>query len=110
MKMKYLYLFILPVTLLIAAPAFSAEVIQGKCIVYDTENKTITLEEYDLNITKEHPHGLPTGKEVIVDVSGSKIGIKPEPGDTLRIAYKTNSETKKAIKVMNVTKQDLRKK
>jgi hypothetical protein len=38
------------------------------------------------------------------------VGIPPEPGDILRIAYEVRGTDRVALKVMNVSKQDLRKK
>jgi hypothetical protein len=37
------------------------------------------------------------------------IGIPPEAGDVLRIAYDVKGTDRVALRVMNVTKQDLRK-
>ena len=38
------------------------------------------------------------------------IGMEPTAGDILRIAYDVKGAEKIAIRVMNVSKQDLRKK
>jgi hypothetical protein len=88
----------------------AAEVSQGKCIQYDKEKKTITIDEYDLNFSKENPYGCATGQTSVYDVSAALIGIKPEPGDILRIAYVMKGTDRVALKVMNVSKQDLKKK
>jgi hypothetical protein len=87
----------------------AAEVSQGKLINFDKEKKLITIEEYDLNFSKEFPYGKPTGVESTYDVSRAMIGIPPEAGDVLRIAYDVKGTDKVALRVMNVTKQDLRK-
>jgi hypothetical protein len=93
----------------LALPAMAAQITQGKCISYDTEKKSVTIEEYDLNITKEHPYGVSTGKQVVINVATSLIGATPEPGNILRIAYQEKGQEKVAIRIMNMTKQDLMK-
>lgn len=100
----------LALTLLLAASAFAAEVVQGKCLTYDTAAKTIVVEEYDINFDKDFKYGHPTGIQSIFEVADAKVGINPEPGDILRIAFNVEGTAKKALKVMNVSKQDLRKK
>ncbi|MEF2144302.1 MAG: hypothetical protein V3573_02550 [Desulfovibrionaceae bacterium] len=92
-----------------AASAMAAEVAQGRCVSIDSQ--TLVIEEYDLVRTVENKnYGNPTGIESTFDVTAAKIGIPPEPGDILRIAYDVKDNTKKALKVMNVSKQDLSKK
>jgi len=100
----------LALTLLMAGAAMAAEVIQGKCLEYDQSAKTITVEEYDINFDAENPYGHATDIKSVVDVTSATIGIEPEPGDILRIAYNVQGDAKVALKVMNVSKQDLRKK
>jgi hypothetical protein len=53
---------------------------------------------------------MPTGVQTIFDVTDAMIGIAPEPGDILRLAWVPKAEVKSALRVMNVSKQDLRKK
>jgi hypothetical protein len=88
----------------------AAEVSQGKCLQYDKEKKSVTIDEYDLNFSKENPYGLATGQTSTYDLTTALVGIIPEPGDILRIAYVMKGTDRVAIKVMNVSKQDLRKK
>lgn len=94
----------------LAAQALAFGVVQGKCLENNEEQKTIKIEAYDTNFSKENPYGKATGIESVYDVSQAKIGIPPQPGDILRIAFTLEGDTKKAAKVMNVSKQDLRKK
>jgi hypothetical protein len=93
-----------------AAVVGAADVSQGKCVAYEKEKNTITLEEYDTHFSKDNPHGQPTGQTSVYNVSKAAIGLLPEPGDILRIAYQVQGSERMAFKVMNVTKQDLRKK
>lgn len=88
----------------------AAEVAQGKCLEYDPTKKEVTIQEYNTEFSKEMPYGKPTVAVSKFDVSGAKIGMEPKPGDILRIAYKADGKAKKALKVMNVSRQDLRKK
>lgn len=95
---------------LLSAPASAAAgVVQGKCVAFDQKEMTIEVEEYDLQFSKEHPYGRSTGKRSTYQAAGAQIGMTPEPGDILRIAYTHKGNDRVAHKVMNVSKQDLRK-
>lgn len=96
--------------LLAAGSALAAEVIQGKCLEMNAEAKTLTIEEYDINFDKDFKFGHPTGINTTVDITTAKIGITPTPNDILRIAYVPEGDKKVALKVMNITKQNLMKK
>jgi len=96
--------------MVIAGTASAAEVSQGKCIRFDQAAKQITIEAYDTQFSSQFPYGRPTGEKQVFDVSGAVIGIHPEPGDILRLAWVNKNDGKSALKVMNVSKQDLRKK
>jgi hypothetical protein len=95
--------------LIFAANTFAAEVIQGECMEFNSETKIIKVREYDTNFS-QNKYGNPTSIESEFDVSTAKIGANPAPGDIVRIAYKIEGNKKIAIKVMDVTKQDLMKK
>lgn len=95
---------------LAATTAMAAEVVQGACVSYDAEKHIVVVEEFDLNFTPENKYGQSTGIQSEFDTATAKVGITPEPGDVLRIAYVLEGDTKTALKVMNVSKQDLRKK
>lgn len=97
-------------SLVFAAGVYAAEVVQGKCLEFDSQNMVITLEEYDINFDDQNPYGHSTGIVSKYDVSDAKIGITPETNDVLRIAYTASGSTRHAIKVMNVSKQNLRTK
>jgi hypothetical protein len=93
-----------------AGPVSAAEVSQGRCIQYDRDQGLITIEAFDTQFSDVSPYGRPTGVEAAFDVSKAVIGIIPEPGDILRLAYDDQGDRKVALRVMNVSKQDLRKK
>lgn len=109
MKMKALIVSAM-VLAAMTATAWAGEVSQGRYIGMEAASAQMTIEEYDTNFTAAYPYGTPTGIITRFDVSTAKIGIHPEAGDILRIAYDEKGDTKRAIKVMNVSKQDLRKK
>jgi hypothetical protein len=100
---------IILIGLLFAANAFAAEVVQGECIEFNSETKIIKVREYDTNFS-QNKYGNPTSIESEFDVSKAKMGANPEIGDIVRIAYTIEGNIKMAIKVMDVTKQDLMKK
>lgn len=100
----------LSLCLTLAGASLANEVAQGKCLGYDKNTNIVKVEEYDTNFSKEAPYGRSTGIVSDFNVTGAKIGIPPEAGDVLRIAFALDGTVKKATKVMNVSKQDLRKK
>jgi hypothetical protein len=91
-----------------AGAGLAAEVSQGKVVAATSEK--ITIEEYDTNFSKDAPYGQATGIVTEYDLKRAKVGMRPEPGDILRIAYVVEGSTNVALKVMNVSKQDLRNK
>jgi len=93
----------------LAGAAWAGEVSQGRFVSTGAAPTLFVLEEYDTNFSTEHPYGMPTGIVSEFDVAQAKIGIKPEPGDILRIVYTDQGGQMKALKVMNVSKQNLRK-
>lgn len=108
--MKQIIAFCLIALMLMAGSASAADVSQGKCIQYDKQQGVITIEEFDIQFSAENPYGRPTGIESVYNVSKALIGITPEQGDILRLAYTVKGDEKVALRVMNVSKQDLRKK
>ena len=87
-----------------------AEVAQGKCVKIEKDGALVTIEEYDTQFSKEHPYGRPTGKTSVYDFSKAEIGVPAAVGDILRIAYRVKGNERVAVKVMNVSRQDLMKK
>jgi len=108
--MKQIIVFCIVALAVMVGAAAAADVSQGKCIQYDKQQGAITIEEFDIQFSPEAPYGRPTGLESVFNVSKAMIGITPQPGDILRLAYNVKGNEKVALKVMNVSKQDLRKK
>ena len=100
----------LSLVLLWSAFALAGEVAQGKCISFDPKGMILVIEEYDIQFSKEHPYGRPTGKQSTYKAADALIGVPPEKGDILRIAFEIKGSDRLARKVMNVSKQDLMKK
>jgi hypothetical protein len=111
MKSKVLfYMAAVLLVLCLAAPTMADTVAQGKCISYDQDKKIIVIEDYDTNFSKENKYGKPTGKQSTYNVANALIGATPTAGDILRIAYEEKGADRVAVRIMNVSKQDLMKK
>jgi hypothetical protein len=110
MKSVFRAIIGLSLVLLFAGPAVAGDVAQGKCLSFDSKAMIIVIEEYDIQFSKEHPYGRPTGKPSTYKAADALIGIPPTVGDILRIAYEVKGSERLARKVMNVSKQDLMKK
>lgn len=89
-----------------AATALAGEVFQGVAVSYDAAAKKLVLKNTEPDRNKV-PKDM---TEVAFDVSQAKIGLPPAAGDKVRVAYDKQGDKLVALKVMNVTKQDLRKK
>jgi hypothetical protein len=98
------------IVLLGASVAAGAEVSQGKCLSFDKEKMVLTMEEYDIRFSPEHPYGRPTGVKTEYRLRNAQMGIPPRPGDVVRIAYEVKGTDRVAVRLMNVTQQDLMKK
>ena len=105
-----LYIASIALVLIMAIPAMSAEVAQGKTLKYDKDSAVIVIEEYDINISPQNKYGKSTGKELTFNLKEALIGKLPEPGDIVRIAYRPSGKENLAIRLMNVSKQDIMKK
>jgi hypothetical protein len=96
--------------LCLAAPCMAASVAQGKCVVFNVEKNVLTIDEYDLNFSKENPYGKSTGKQLTFKITPETlIGKTPQPGNVLRLAYEEKGGEKTAIRIQNITKQDIMK-
>jgi len=105
----FVYVVGLLLAVCVALPVTAAEVAQGKCLTYDVQKNELTIQVYDTRFSKEHQYGRPTGENTSFDTSGSLIGIPPAPGDIVRIAYNRKGNMRQAIRIMNVSKQDIKK-
>ncbi len=93
---------------LLAGVALAADgkVFQGTCVTFDEAKNSMVLknDEADKN---------PVDKslaEVTFDLSEATLGVRPTPGDKIRVGYVMANNKFMAHKVMNVTKQNIFKK
>ncbi len=105
------FFMVLTAVFFMSSMAFAADVAQGKVLSMDAATNILTIEEFDTHKSADHPYGRPTGvtSEYKIDKQ-TLIGIKPQVGDVVRIAFKTQGTERIAVRIMNVSKQDLRKK
>ena len=82
----------------------TSQVYQGICISLDDGGKALVLEN------TEPASNRIEGTQAVFDLTEARVGLTPEPGDTIRIAYQEEDGVYRAVKVMNVSKQDLRQK
>jgi len=84
-------------------------VAQGKCVKIEKDGALVTIEEYDTQFSKS----------ILTDARRADLslrffqggsGVPAAVGDILRIAFKVKGNERTAVKVMNVSKQDLMKK
>ncbi len=94
--------------LVFATSTLAADVVQGACLEFTGDR--VKIEEFDTNFGPDAKYGKPTGVQSEYDLSRAEVGMHPEPGDILRIAYRLDGDQRMALKVMNVSKQDLMKK
>ena len=78
------------------------QVYQGVCVSMDAIAKTLEL------LNSEPALNPIPGERALFDLSRAKVGITPEPGDIIRVAFVNDGTTRVAHKVMNVTRQGLR--
>ena len=109
MKRNVLMSLVLIVALL-SCVSQTAEVAEGKVVKMEKSGTLVTIDEYNIDFSKEYPYGHPTGVQAVYNLSKALIGFPPAVGDILRIAYEMKGNERMAIRVMNITKQDLMKK
>lgn len=89
-----------------AGLALAGEVFQGVTASFDAAANKLVLKNSEPDKNKVPK----TTTEVTFDTSRAAIGLLPAVGDKMRVAYVQEGEKFMAVKIMNVTKQDLRKK
>jgi hypothetical protein len=72
-----------------------APVLQGKVVALTEDGTHVQVAD------ERNPEAPP----VDFDISRAEIGNRPEVGDVLRVVYRNEAGTNKALRVMNVTKQ-----
>jgi hypothetical protein len=95
---------------LLSCASETAEVAEGKVVNIEENGTLLTIDENNIDFSKEYPYGHPTGAQSVFNLSHAMIGMPPAVGDIVRIAYEKKGNERVAIRVMNITKQDLMKK
>ena len=80
----------------------ASRVYQGVCTSLDSNGRVLKLENTEPSLNRIE------GEQAVFDLSQAKVGLTPEPGDTIRVAYLEKEGVYQAVEVMNVTKQNLR--
>ncbi len=70
-------------------------VVQGPVVAYDEQANTVTVCD-----------DLPPNAELAISLEGAEIGKAPAVGDVVRAAYRDEGGTLKAIRLMNLTRQE----
>ena len=83
------------VALALAACGPGPDVVQGRVVFADVERNILVIQSSDGDAA-----------ETTVDIATADIGAPPQVGDEVRIAYRSDGETLRATRVMNVTRQE----
>ena len=78
-------------------------VYQGVCLKYSATEHILELKN-----TQPQLNPIP-GETAVFNLASAKVGLAPGPGDVIRVAYTAQGNSFLALKVMNVSKQDLSK-
>jgi hypothetical protein len=104
--MKKLFVPVLVVMVMSAlscSDGSKGRVYQGVCLKYSATDQTLELKN-----TQPQLNPIP-GETAVFNLANAKVGLNPGPGDVIRVAYKVQGNSFLALKVMNVSKQDLSK-
>jgi hypothetical protein len=96
-------LVIAAVTALGCSNGTKSRVYQGVCLKYSPIDQILELKN-----SQPQLNPIP-GETAVFNLANAKVGLSPDPGDVIRVAYKAEGNSFLALKLMNVSKQDLRK-
>jgi hypothetical protein len=96
-------LVIAAVTALGCSNGTKSRVYQGVCLKYSPTDQILELKN-----SQPQLNPIP-GETAVFNLANAKVGLSPDPGDVIRVAYKAEGNSFLALKLMNVSKQDLRK-
>jgi hypothetical protein len=86
---------VLPVALvLLGACVAQAPVVQGR---------VVSLEAGQLRMQDE---SRPGAEPLVVDITRAEVGARPVAGDLVRVAYREEGGVRRALAVMNLTRQE----
>jgi len=104
--MKRLFVSVLVVMVMSAlgcSDRSKSYVYQGECLRFSAADKILELKN-----TQPKLNPIP-GDSAVFNLAEAKVGLNPGPGDVIRVAYKVQGNSFLALKVMNVSRQDLSK-
>ena len=104
--MKRLFIPVLVVMVMSAlscSDGSKSHVYQGECLRFSAAEKILELKN-----TQPELNPIP-GERAVFSLAEAKVGLNPAPGDVIRVAYKVEGNSFLALKLMNVSKQDLSK-
>jgi hypothetical protein len=104
--MKRLFVSVLLVVVMSAlgcSDRSKSYVYQGECLRFSATDQILELKN-----TQPQLNPIP-GETAAFNLAKAKVGLKPDPGNVIRVAYKVQGNSFLALKVMNVSKQDLSK-
>lgn len=91
-----------------SAALAGGKVFQGTCVSFD-ESKGVMVLKNDKTEKDKNPVDKSL-EEVTFLLKDAKLGVRPTPGDKIRVAFVQDGDQFLAHKVMNVTKQNIYKK
>jgi hypothetical protein len=92
--MKYLFIGITVAALVMVSCVTPPEVVQGTVTSFDEAGKILVIQE----------QGKPDSSLRFL-FDGAEIGANPVPGDTIRVAYRTQDGKLQATRIMNISRQ-----
>ena len=92
--MRNLLVQITIIALVMISCATPPEVVQGKVISCDEAGKIVAIQ--DQNKPDSTLQFL---------FEGAEVGASPHPGDTIRVAYRTQNGKLRATRIMNISRQ-----
>jgi hypothetical protein len=105
--MKRLFILVLAVSVMSVLgcrdESNKSYVYQGKCLRFSEADLVLELKN-----TQPELNPIP-GETAVFNLARAKVGLPPALGDVIRVAYKIEGKSFLALKLMNVSKQDLRK-
>jgi hypothetical protein len=101
--MKQLVLIAMVMAAVGCSDVGQSRVYQGECLKFSAADKILELKN-----TQPQLNPIP-GETAVFNLARATVGLSPGPGDVIRVAYEAEGNSLFALKVMNISKQDLSK-
>jgi hypothetical protein len=92
--MRNLLVPIAIIALFVTSCGTPPEIVQGTVVSYDETGKVVVIQDQDK-----------AGSTLQLLFEGAEIGATPLPGDTIRVAYRTQNGKLRATRIMNISRQ-----